>query len=132
MYVSNVSGNQDIYLQGTTGQNPINLTKDSPSNDTMPAFSPDGELIAFRSERDGGGLFVMGATGESVRRVTRFGFNPAWSPDSGRLVFATERVTDLNRTPGVIPPAADPSRPLLMAGPESASTLSADEILYCV
>lgn len=29
----------------------------------------------------------MGATGESVRRVTDFGFNPAWSPDGGRHFF---------------------------------------------
>ena len=33
---------------------------------TQPAFSPDGERIAFRSSRDGGGIFLMGATGESV------------------------------------------------------------------
>ena len=39
-----------------------------------PSFSPDGSLIAFHSDRDGGGLFVMGPTGESVRRVTEGGF----------------------------------------------------------
>ena len=45
------------------------------------SFSPDGERIAFRSGRDGGGLFVMGATGESVRR----GSPPVgWNPDHGR------------------------------------------------
>ena len=37
----------------------------------------------------------MGRTGEAVRRVTRMGFNPAWSPDGTRLIFATESV-DLN------------------------------------
>ena len=41
------------------------------------------DFIAFRSERDGGGIFVMGATGESVKRVTDAGFNPKWSPDQG-------------------------------------------------
>ena len=40
VYVSAVSGNNDIYLQSTTGQTPINLTKDSPVADTQPAFSP--------------------------------------------------------------------------------------------
>ena len=33
----------------------VNLTADSPEDDTQPAFSPDGKQIAFRSDRDGGG-----------------------------------------------------------------------------
>ena len=36
----------------------------------------------------------MGATGESVRRVTDFGMDPCWSPDGQRLAFATEAVDD--------------------------------------
>ena len=35
----------DIYLQSVTGQTAINLTKDTPSSETTPAFSPDGETI---------------------------------------------------------------------------------------
>jgi serine/threonine protein kinase/Tol biopolymer transport system component len=85
-------GNADIYLQRVGGGNPQNLTADSPTDDTQPAFSPDGQQIVFRSEREGGGLFVMGATGESARRLTEFGYNPAWSPDGHRIVFATEGV----------------------------------------
>ncbi len=80
------------------GENTINLTADCPYVDTMPAFSPDGKLIAFRSERDGSGIFVMGRTGESVRKLTpstpesmtgEYGFNPSWSPDGKTIVFAT-------------------------------------------
>jgi serine/threonine protein kinase/Tol biopolymer transport system component len=91
LYVKSTAGNADIYLQRVGGGNPINLTQDS-ALDTHPAFSPDGQQIAFRSERDGGGIFLMGATGESVRRLTDFGFNPAWSPDGMRIAFAKEGV----------------------------------------
>jgi len=76
------------------GQRAINLTEDSPAHENHPAFSPDGRFLAFRSERDGGGLFVMGATGESVRRLTDFGDNPSWSPDGREIVFATEGESD--------------------------------------
>ncbi|HEX4950322.1 MAG TPA: protein kinase [Blastocatellia bacterium] len=90
VYASYASGNWDIYFQRVGGKNAINLTKDAVADDTQPAFSPDGERITFRSERDGGGIFVMGATGESVKRLTDFGYNPAWSPDGKEIACAEE------------------------------------------
>jgi Tol biopolymer transport system component len=92
VYASYASGNWDIYLQRVGGKNQVNLTKDSAADDTQPTFSPDGERIAFRSERAGGGIFVMGATGESVNRLTDFGFNPAWSPDGKEIAYADESI----------------------------------------
>ena len=90
VYGGDSDGNRDIFLQSTTGQTPINLTADSTDDDDQPAFSPDGERIAFRSSREGGGIFVMGRTGEAVRRVTRRGFKPTWSPDGREIAFTTE------------------------------------------
>ncbi|MBW3565537.1 MAG: serine/threonine-protein kinase [Acidobacteria bacterium] len=90
-YVKRADGQRDIFLQRTGGSSAINLTEGNQLDDEAPAFSPDGNLIAFRSDRDGGGIFVMGATGESVRRLTESGFNPAWSPDGSRIVYSTER-----------------------------------------
>jgi len=84
------TGRTDILLRAVGGQTVINLTKDSAVNDSQPVFSPDGERIAFRSDRDGGGLFVMGRTGESVRRLATDGFNPSWSPDGASIVYATQ------------------------------------------
>jgi Tol biopolymer transport system component len=95
IYAGDTAGNRDIYLQSVTGTTPINLTKDSLDDDDEPIFSPNGEQIAFRSNRDSGGIFVMGRTGEAVRRVTRTGFNPSWSPDGKQLAFTTEDI-DIN------------------------------------
>ncbi|HET7292771.1 MAG TPA: protein kinase, partial [Vicinamibacteria bacterium] len=60
VYVSDARGNDDVYLLRIGGRKPINLTEDSDDDDGAPAFSPDGSQIAFRSERKGGGIFVMG------------------------------------------------------------------------
>jgi Tol biopolymer transport system component len=73
LFASAAEGNADIYLQSVKGQTAINLTDDSPRADVQPAFSRDGERIAFRSGRDGGGIYVMGRTGEAPRRVTSEG-----------------------------------------------------------
>ena len=90
VYGGDAEGNRRIFLQSTTGQTPIDLTADSPDDDDQPAFSPDGERIAFRSSRAGGGIFVMGRTGEAVRRLTRRGFKPTWSPEGREIAFTTE------------------------------------------
>jgi Tol biopolymer transport system component len=91
VYAGDGQGHRDIFLQRIGGQTSINLTADSPADEEQPAFSPDGERIVFRSSRDGGGLFVMGRTGEAVRRVTREGFNPDWSPDGTQIVYTMAR-----------------------------------------
>ncbi len=89
IYASRESGNWDIYVQRVGGANAVNLTKDSTDDDTQAVFSPNGEQIAFRSERMGGGIFIMGATGENARRVTDSGFHPSWSPGGKEIVFST-------------------------------------------
>jgi Tol biopolymer transport system component len=89
LYASRASGNWDIYSRRVAGTAALNLTANSTDDDTQPAFSPDGELIAFRSSRQGGGIYIMGAMGDAPRRITTFGYHPAWSPNGKELVFAS-------------------------------------------
>ncbi len=94
LYVADDGGDEDIFLQRVGGENPINLTADFDDDDFQPAFSPDGERVAFCSRREGGGIFLMGATGEAPTRVSDQGFDPTWSPDGRKLAYTTERVLD--------------------------------------
>jgi serine/threonine protein kinase len=91
-YSSAARGSWDIYVQRAGGRNPVLVAGDPARDELWPAFSPDGKQIAFNLGGGAGGIFVMGATGESTRRLTDFGSNPAWSPDGQRIVFCTEEV----------------------------------------
>jgi len=94
-YVGQDGGDSDIFVQRVFGTNPTNLTADSSDDDNEPAFSPDGTQIAFESSRGGGGIFVMGATGESVRRLSDDGNSPAWSPDGREIVYSTADINPI-------------------------------------
>ncbi|MGK2934397.1 MAG: protein kinase domain-containing protein, partial [Gemmatimonadaceae bacterium] len=87
-YASNVRGTWDIYVQRVGGRNPVLVAGDMGVDERAPKYSPDGRQIAYT--HGSGGIFVAGATGESPRRLTTFGADPAWSPDGRQIVFAAE------------------------------------------
>jgi serine/threonine protein kinase/WD40 repeat protein len=93
VYAGEASGHRHIFMQSVGGQKSYDISGvDSAGDDDQPAFSPDGNRLAFRSTREGGGLFVMGRTGERIKKVSSRGFKPAWSPDGKRLAFTIENV----------------------------------------
>jgi serine/threonine protein kinase len=84
----NGEGQLDLWLQRTSGGQPISLTADG-ADDRQPDFSPDGSLIAFRSDRAGGGVYVMPALGGNARLVAEGGRRPRFSPDGSRIAYWT-------------------------------------------
>jgi Tol biopolymer transport system component len=67
----------------------ISIVEDSARNYHV-RVSPDGESIAFDSDRDGvRGVYVATREGKDVRRVTGEGFAavPTWAPEGRRLAY---------------------------------------------
>jgi Tol biopolymer transport system component len=61
---------------------------DFDTSDSGPDWSRDGRLIAFASNRDGGGIFVVRPDGTGIRRLTpTAGRTPRWSPDGREIAF---------------------------------------------
>src|SRR5207302_424362 len=67
--------------------------------DYNPAWSPDGDWIAFTSERNGSAdLYRMHADGSAVERLTNdpsFDDQAAFSPDGSQIAFVTTRAAGL-------------------------------------
>ncbi|MGH9240941.1 MAG: protein kinase domain-containing protein, partial [Vicinamibacterales bacterium] len=93
-YAMRVNGSWDLYAQRVGGRNATPIVNDPQRDEKGPAFSSDGSQIAFHVSDSVGGIFLAGATGESVRRVTENGFDPAWSPDGKQIAYGTEEVND--------------------------------------
>jgi Tol biopolymer transport system component len=91
-YATHADGGSDIYVRRVGGRTTTRLAADPARSEGAPAFSPDGRSVAFHEADTDGGIFVVGATGESERRVTDAGFHPAWSPDGNEIVFCQERI----------------------------------------
>jgi len=109
VFSSNQSGIYQIWSMSADGSDRKRLT-DLKGRSALPRWSPDGSKIAFTSEvRDAEEIsnleiFVMNSDGSGVQQLTispyradgRAAWNsvPAWSPDSSRILFSSNRDGD--------------------------------------
>ena len=86
--------NSDIYVMDSDGDNMVRLTVDS-ARDYDPSWSPDGERIAFVSNRNRGmeQIFVMDSDGGNPMRLTNDSTHqePAWSPNGDKIAYVRNR-----------------------------------------
>ncbi|MEZ5335138.1 MAG: hypothetical protein R2741_07835 [Methanolobus sp.] len=88
-----------LYTIGITDVVPVQLNNDSYSN-VEPAYSPDGELIAFASNVGGDfDLWLMDSNADSHIKITSDPSSeksPAWSPDGNKIAYVSDRDGDFN------------------------------------
>jgi len=105
VYASKQNGSFDLFVQRVGGKNATPLTPNTPSDEIAPAFSPNGERIAFRSTREPAGVYVMEAGGENVRLVVAGCHLPSWSPDGREIVCSTAGHDEAPTTRNTVPSA---------------------------
>lgn len=85
-----VGGQEDLFALAAGQSAPTRLT-DSLADDRSPAWSADGQRLAFASRRDGNWeLYVLTMSTGEITRLTydlAFEANPTWSPDGLWLAY---------------------------------------------
>jgi Tol biopolymer transport system component/DNA-binding winged helix-turn-helix (wHTH) protein len=102
-YASDRSGALELYVQGVAAGSIATPLTNNGRHNVQPAWSPDGQFIAYH-EMAGNGIWIVPSRGGVARKITTFGAHPAWSPDGRRIAFQSLPLTDVNpiRTPGAL------------------------------
>lgn len=102
--VNNPEGDFEIFTMDQDGTGLTQLTANAAS-DFAPEWSPDGQRIAFESDRDlFSDVFVMNSDGSGQTNVTNnraFDRSATFAPDGGRIIFES------NLSAGVDNPTGD-------------------------
>jgi Tol biopolymer transport system component/DNA-binding winged helix-turn-helix (wHTH) protein len=97
VYVSTLSGNQDIWIMNADGSGQKQLTFDRAA-DFDPTVSPDGRYVVFSSERSGKNkLWRIDIDGGNPTQLTKgvaADFLPNYSPDGRSVVYASDDTRD--------------------------------------
>lgn len=91
----------NIYKINQTGGIVAKLTNGPTGTmNVEPAVSPDGQKVAFSSDRAGRTMiYIMGIDGSNPKRVTfagQFNSSPTWSPDGTKIAFAGQTGTNFD------------------------------------
>jgi len=85
----------DLWTMPVDGYSPARRITDHLAWDYLPRFSPDGEWIAFVSDRSGNeDIWVIPAAGGPARQVTRYSGGDTlcnWTVGGERLLFSSQR-----------------------------------------
>jgi eukaryotic-like serine/threonine-protein kinase len=94
-FMSDRSGNLEIWVCDSNGSNAVQLTSFGGPQVTTPRWSPDGARIAFDSDAEREyDIWVIGANGGKPQRVTTDPANdgnPSWSRDGRWIYFDSAR-----------------------------------------
>ena len=102
VFRSGRSGYKNLYIMDAVDGEEAGLRQltSGPWTDTMCNWSPDGEWIAFSSDRDNPGsgsfsIFFIHPNGTGLKKVVQSGSggranHPSFSPDSKRIVFTSD------------------------------------------
>ena len=97
VYASNESGNMNIYLCDADGENSHPLTRDPHSYNGGPFFSPKGDWIVFRADREEKHrlqLYLIRPDGSEERQLTsdpHVNWAPFWHPNGRVIAYTTSK-----------------------------------------
>lgn len=109
-FTSERDGNSEIYSMNPDGSGQVNLTN-APGPDVTPAWSFNGDRLAFASARDPfwsllyipRDIYIMDADGSHVQNLTQINtafdlrlYDPFWSPAGNRIILVNSFMGELS------------------------------------
>lgn len=94
LFMSNRSGNAEIYLKHGNDTTWVNLTNNE-AGDNWAVWSPEGEKIVFQSTRSGNlDIWIMNKNGSDPLQLTTnesYDYLPSFTPDGKKITFTSWR-----------------------------------------